>query len=67
MSGHNRVEYSGLDLRGPGDRKNIRIPSDRYGQLKLGRPVGRLNFDMGLPIPARRNPDIVTLPWSGLL
>ena len=30
--------------------------------LKLGRPVGRLNFNMGLPILIRRNPNIVVPP-----
>ena len=31
--------------------------------LKLRRPTGRLNFNMELPIPVGRNPDIVTVPW----
>ena len=30
--------------------------------LKLGRPVGRLNFNMELPIPVGRNPNIATPP-----
>ena len=30
--------------------------------LKLGRPIGGLNFNMGLPIPVGRNPNIVTPP-----
>ena len=31
--------------------------------LKIRRPVGRLNFNMELPIPVGRNPDIDTTPW----
>ena len=33
--------------------------------LQLGRPVGRLNFNMELPIPVGRNPNIDTAAKSG--
>ena len=33
--------------------------------LKLRRPVGRLNFNMDLPIPVGLNPNSVTPPWCG--
>ena len=32
--------------------------------LKLRGPVGRLYFNMGLPVPVRRNPNIVTPPTA---